>query len=94
MKELSKNIYYIFGIIYVIVIYQYIYQIHHVNVVTKPPRILSITFLQDIFHKNRPIIHLYCLVNIRNISVNCSHCGPVHFKNIIIKISHLSISIF
>ena len=54
MKELSKDIYCLFEIIYVITIYHYIAAtnvllgniiIHYINVVTKPPRTVTNTFL-------------------------------------------------
>ena len=34
-------------------------------------------FLQEIFHKNRQTVHLYCF---RNIYVKYSHCGPIYFN--------------
>ena len=43
------------------------------------PELLQFIFFSNIFHKNSQTIHLYCLVNARNIYIKHSHCEPVYF---------------
>ena len=53
-----------------------------VNVVTKQPRTQrQFIFLSSNIHKNSQTKIYNCndLVNIRNIDVKYSHCGPIHY---------------
>ena len=56
---------------------------HHINVVTKEPRTLTIYFLK-IFQINSQTIHLYCLGRYQKYSFTMSfsfqsHFGPIYF---------------
>ena len=57
--------------------------IHHINDVTKPPRSLNnLLSFKKYFIRIAKLYICMVLVNIRNIFVKYSHCGPIHINKL------------
>ena len=69
--------------------------IHDINVVTKPPTQNSenVSSFKKYFTGISKLCICIVLINIKNMYVNYSHCGPIHFNKIII-ISYLYSSFY
>ena len=87
IKELSMRIFLYIRDIYVI---PYMLQktiiIHHTDFVTKPPRNQHLFSFKKYFIRIAKLCICIALVNIRNIYIKYSHCGPINFYMFVVQL--------